>query len=301
MPAEAFLTDAAGQEHKLTTFNDEWLGAIKLEQPERITWTVGDGTGIEGWLLKPVGYEAGRKYPMILKIHGGPHSSYGNYWFRAFHIFSASGFFVLYTNPRGSAGYGHTFTYATKGKWGELDSEDCLTAVDTAIAKYPDIDAARVGVSGGSYGGFMTNWLTATTDRFAAAVTSRSITNFESWYGSSDAQLLTEHEFGGTPWDAREVYQRLSPLSYVENVKAPTLIIHSENDYRTPIVDGEAWFMALKKRQIPAELVRYPRSTHDLSRTGEPWLLVDRLERQRSWFQYWLIVKPAEAEKSAAQ
>jgi len=294
-PSELFVTDSNGQEHKLTSFNDAWLAEVELVPPERITWKVADGTGIEGWLIKPLGYQAGQSYPLILKIHGGPHSVYGNYWFRTFHVLSASGCFVLYTNPRGSSGYGHDFTYATRGRWGEMDSEDYLTGVDAAIARYPDIDEQRLGVSGGSYGGFMTNWLTATTDRFAAAVTSRSIVSWESWYGSSDAQRLTEYEFGGTPWEKRETYRRLSPLSYVENVTAPTLIIHSENDYRTPIVDGETWFMALKKRQVPTELVRYPRSSHGLSRTGEPWLLVDRLERLRSWFVHWLIEKPAQA------
>ena len=199
---------------------------------------------------------------------------------------------MIYTNPRGSTGYGHAFTYATKEGWGEIDSEDYLTGVDAALERYPDIDPARVGVSGGSYGGYMTNWLTATTNRFAAAVTSRSITNWESWYGSSEAQGLTEFEFGGTPWEQRELYRRLSPISYVEQVTAPTLIIHRENDYRTPIGDGEQWYMALKKREIPTELVRYPRSSHGLSRSGEPWLLVDRLERIRSWFTHWLIKQP---------
>jgi dipeptidyl aminopeptidase/acylaminoacyl peptidase len=173
-----------------------------------------------------------------------------------------------------------------------MDQEDYLGGVDTALAKYPDIDPNRVGVSGGSYGGYMTNWLSATTDRFAAAVTSRSIVNWESWYGTSEAQGLTEYEFFGMPWEQRELYRRLSPISYVENVKIPTLIIHSENDYRTPIGDGEQWFMALKKMNVPVELVRYPRSSHGLSRGGEPWLLVDRLERLKSWFVYWLIENP---------
>jgi dipeptidyl aminopeptidase/acylaminoacyl peptidase len=240
-------------------------------------------------VIKPAGYEPGRKYPLILKIHGGPHSAYGNTFFPTFHVLSNTGFFVLYPNPRGSSGYGHDFMYATRGEWGEMDQEDYLNGVAAAAAKYPDIDAAHVGVSGGSYGGFMTNWLTATTDRFSAAVTSRSITNWESWWGMSDAQGLTEHEFYGPPWEQRELYRRLSPISYVENVTAPTLIIHSENDYRTPIGDGEQWFMSLMKREVPTELVRYPRSSHGLSRTGEPWLLVDRLERIRSWFRHWLI------------
>jgi dipeptidyl aminopeptidase/acylaminoacyl peptidase len=170
-----------------------------------------------------------------------------------------------------------------------MDEEDFMTGLDTVLEQYPDADPERVGVSGGSYGGFMTNWLTARfPDRFKAAVTSRSISNWESWYGSSDVPGLTEFEFNGTPWEQRELYRELSPISFVENVTAPTLIIHSEEDWRTPIGDGEQWYIALKKMRIPVEFVRYPRSSHGLSRTGEPWLLVDRLERQRSWFDYWL-------------
>lgn len=288
-PAELFVAAGDGKgATALTRLNASWLTSVVLQAPERLTWTVADGTTIEGWLVKPVGYVPGRSYPMVLKIHGGPHTQYGNTWFPTFHILSASGFFVLYPNPRGSSGYGHAFTYATRGKWGELDTEDYLGGVDTALARYRDIDPKRVGVSGGSYGGFMTNWLSATTQRFAAAVTSRSITNWESWYGTSDAQRLTEYEFHGPPWESRETYRRLSPISYVENVTIPTLIINGDNDWRTPPGDGEQWFMALKKRQVPVELVSYPRSTHDLSRTGEPWLLVDRLERIRSWFDHWL-------------
>ncbi|SVA37154.1 uncharacterized protein METZ01_LOCUS90008, partial [marine metagenome] len=289
LPTEVFVARGDGtSEFRVTRYNEEWLKNITLMPAERLTWVVNDGTEIEGWLIKPVGYQPGNRYPMILKIHGGPHGAYGNTFFRTFHVLSNAGFFVLYTNPRGSTGYGHAFTYATLGQWGEMDSEDYLTGVDAAMQAYPNIDSARLGVSGGSYGGFMTNWLTATTDRFAAAVTSRSITNWESWYGSSDAQGLTDYEFLGSPWEQRELYRRLSPISYVENVTAPTLIIHSENDYRTPIADGEQWFIALMKRQIPVELVRYPRSSHGLSRSGEPWLLVDRLERLRSWFTHWL-------------
>jgi len=293
-PAEVFVARSDGSnETRVTAFNAEWLAETIRMPAEELTWTVADGTVIEGWVVKPVGFEPGRQYPMILKIHGGPYGAYGNTFFQTFHVLSNTGFFVLYVNPRGSTGYGHAYQWATRGAWGEVDSEDFLNGVEAAIAKYPEIDPERVGVSGGSYGGYMTNWLTSTTDRFAAAVTSRSITNWESWYGDSDAQGLTDHAFFGPPWEERELYRRLSPISYVENVTAPTLIIHSENDYRTPIGDGEQWFMALMKRKIPVELVRYPRSSHGLSRTGEPWLLVDRLERMRTWFRYWLVEKPA--------
>jgi dipeptidyl aminopeptidase/acylaminoacyl peptidase len=292
-PTELYVASGDDStEQKATGFNDPWLREVILMGAERLTWTARDGTVVEGWVIKPVGYREGRSYPMILKIHGGPHSAYGNTFFPTFHVLSAAGFFVLYTNPRGSSGYGHDFQYATRGAWGIVDKEDYLGGVDAALAKYPDVDPDRLGVSGGSYGGFMTNWLTATTDRFSAAVTSRSITNWESWYGASDLQALTEFEFFGPPWEQRDLYRRLSPISYVENVTAPTLIIHSENDYRTPIADGEQWFMALKKRGVPVEMVRYPRSSHGLSRTGEPWLLVDRLERIRSWFVHFLGENP---------
>jgi dipeptidyl aminopeptidase/acylaminoacyl peptidase len=288
-PTELYVASGDGStEQKATGFNDEWLREVTLQPPERLTWSVADGTEIEGWVIPPVGYVEGSSHPLVLKIHGGPHSAYGNTFFPTFHVLSAAGFFVLYTNPRGSSGYGHAFEYATRGEWGIVDKEDYLAGLDAALEAYPGVDAGRLGVSGGSYGGFMTNWLTATTDRFRAAVTSRSISNWESWYGTSDLQGLTEYEFFGPPWEQRDLYRRLSPISYVENVTAATLIIHSEYDYRTPIEEAEQWFMALKKRGVPVEMVRYPRSSHGLSRTGEPWLLVDRLERIRSWFQHFL-------------
>lgn len=289
-PAEVFISRNNGnQEVQLTSFNEEWLAERTVNRAEQVKWTVEDGTEIEGWVIKPVGYEEGESYPLILKIHGGPHSAYGNTWFQTFHVLSGSGFFVFYPNPRGSSSYGHDFMYATKGQWGFMDEEDFMTGLDTVFEKYPGVDPERVGVSGGSYGGFMTNWLTARfPDRFAAANTSRSISNWKSWYGASDAQGLTEFEFGGTPWEERELYRELSPINYVENVTAPTLIIHSEEDWRTPIVDAEQWYISLKKMEVPVEFVRYPRSSHGLSRTGEPWLLVDRLERIRTWFDYWL-------------
>lgn len=300
-PGELYVSRGDGAtEQKATGFNDEWLSEVELTPAEELRWTAEDGTEVQGWLVRPVGFRRGGSYPMVLKIHGGPHSAYGNTFFPTFHVLSAAGFFVLYTNPRGSSGYGHDFQYATRGEWGIVDREDYLAGVDAALAEYAEIDSTRIGVSGGSYGGFMTNWLTATTDRFHAAATSRSITNWESWWGTSDAQRLTEYEFYGAPWEQRDLYRRLSPISYVENVTAPTLIIHSENDYRTPIGDGEQWFMSLKKLGVPVELVRYPRSSHGLSRTGEPWLLVDRLERIRSWFVHYLIENPP-GERAATQ
>ncbi len=292
-PEEVFVASGNGRdEQRATSFNDPWLSEVTLMPAERLTWTVGDGTEIEGWVVKPVGYQAGRKYPMVLKIHGGPHGAYGNTFFQTFHVLSNAGMFVLYSNPRGSSGYGNAFEYANERGWGVVDEEDFLKGVDAAVAMYPDIDPERVGVSGGSYGGYATNWLTAHTNRFAAAVTSRSIADLRVLHSNSDAPGGLEADLLVPFWKDRELYERLSPITYVENVTAPTLVIHSENDYRTPLADGEAWYMTLKKLGVPTEFVRYPRSSHGLSRTGEPWLLVDRLERIRSWFSYWLVEHP---------
>jgi len=169
------------------------------------------------------------------------------------------------------------------------DYEDLMRAVDLAAAR-PDVDSTRMGVTGGSYGGFMTAWITTKTDRFKAAQADRMISNWFSWYGVSDAQGLTEFEFYGKPWDNPTLYWDLSPLAHVARVRTPTLIVQSEEDHRTPMADAEQWFMALRKQDVPVEFVRYPRSTHDLSRTGEPWLLVDRLARLRQWFGHWLEV-----------
>lgn len=290
-PAEVFVSAGDGSgEHRISSFNDSWLSDVELMPAERLTYTVSGGPTVEGWVIKPVGYQPDRKYPMVLKIHGGPRGAYGNTFFQTFQVLSGAGFFVLYVNPRGGSAYGTEFASSIEGKM--YFNEDWLEGVDAAVAKYPAIDPKRVGVSGGSYGGIATNWLTATTDRFAAAVTSRSYANMESFWGTTDIPDFAEYYMGGLPWEKRDVYRELSPFSHVENVTAPTLIIHSEQDYRCPIPDAEQWFMALKKLGTPVEFVRYPRSSHGLSRRGEPWLLVDRLERLRSWFVYWLIENP---------
>jgi len=288
-PPELFVADIDGSnERRLTGFNDALNQEIAWPTAERFTYESFDGLEIEGWLQYPHGYEAGKKYPVVLYIHGGPHSAYGEGWFDEFHNITGAGMFVLFTNPRGSSSYGADFTYSTRGRWGMEDYEDLMKAVDIVIER-PDVDPDRLGVTGGSYGGFMTAWITTRTDRFRAAQADRMISNWISWYGTSEAQGLTEFEFYGKPWDNLELYWDLSPMKYVGNVRTPTLIVQSEEDHRTPMADAEQWFMALRKQGVPVEFVRYPRSNHDLSRTGEPWLLVDRLGRLRQWFSYWLL------------
>ncbi|HSJ26118.1 MAG TPA: S9 family peptidase [Longimicrobiales bacterium] len=296
-PTELYIADIDGRnERQLSFMNEELNREIAWPEAERFTYTMPDGFEIEAWMQRPYNYDPSRSYPLVLYIHGGPHSAYGEGWFDEFHNITGAGMWVLYTNPRGSSGYGAPFTYSTRGRWGLEDYEDIMEAVNI-VARRPDVDSTRMGVTGGSYGGFMTAWITTKTDRFKAAQVDRMISNWISWYGSSDAQSLTEWEFFGKPWENLELYEQLSPIRYVQNVRTPTLIVQSEEDHRTPMTDAEQWFMSLRKQDVPVEFIRYPRSTHDLSRTGEPWLLVDRLGRLRQWFSHWLMDEGVRVEQ----
>lgn len=301
VPTELFVANADGTgERKLTDFNKDVNADVVWSDAERFTYKSVGNLEIEGWLMKPYGYEPGKKYPMVIYIHGGPHSAYGEGWFDEFQNLAAQGMFVLFTNPRGSSGYGAPFTYSTRGRWGLEDYQDLMKAVDIVSVR-PDVDSTKMGATGGSYGGFMTTWIATRTNRFKAIETDRTITEWTYWYGASDAQGLTEFEFYGKPWDNQKLYDTLSPIRYVNKVKTPMLMVQSEEDFRTPMGNAEMWYMALKKQGVPAELVRYPRSNHDLSRTGEPWLLVDRLGRIRQWFGYWLQgVKPVDPPAARA-
>ncbi len=287
-PTELFIVGTDGSnERKLTDFNGTLNAEVAWADAERFTYKSVGNLEIEGWLMKPYSYTTSKKYPLVLYIHGGPHSQYDEGWFDEFQSLAGAGMMVLYTNPRGSSGYGASFTYITRGQWGGDDYKDLMKAVDIASVR-PDVDSTRMGVTGGSYGGFMTAWITTKTTRFKAAQADRMISNWVSWYSVSDAQGLTEFEFYGKPWENPAMYDTLSPIKYVAKVQTPTLIVQSEEDFRTPMPEADQWFMSLKKRGIPVEWVRYPRSTHDLSRAGEPWLLVDRLGRLRQWFGHWL-------------
>ena len=304
-PTELFIADADGSnERQLTHFNNAVNAEVSWSDAERFTFKGVGNLEIEAWLMKPPAYDANRKYPVVLYIHGGPHGAYGENWFDEFQSLAAAGVMVLFTNPRGSSGYGAAFTNAIRGRWFAEDYKDLMQAVDL-VAKRPDVDSTKMGVSGGSYGGVMTAWITSHTNRFKAAENDRMIANWWSWYGTSDAQGLTEGEFFGRPWDNPAMYDSLSPIRYANRVKTPTLIVQSEEDHRTPMTDADQWFVALKKHGTPVEFVRYPRSTHELSRSGEPWLLVDRLGRIRQWFGWWLQGKPADngppAERAAGR
>ncbi len=246
-----------------------------------------DGTEVQGFLVTPPDFKRGRKYPAILQIHGGPRAQYAFTFFHEMQYLAAKGYVVFYTNPRGGSGRGETWADAIAGGWGDLDYKDCMAAADW-LERQSFVDPKRIGVTGGSYGGYMTNWMIGHTHRFRAAVTQRSVVNLRSMYGSSDIGWELEREFNGHPWTNFENYERCSPLVYSKNVKTPILIIHSEQDLRCPIEQAEQMFVTLKVMGKTVEMVRFPEEPHGLSRHGRPDRRVARLEWISRWFDRYM-------------
>lgn len=269
--------DGSG-ERQLTNTNGDLAAELQMSGIERMTYKSVDGLEVDGFLMKPVGWQAGRKYPMVLSIHGGPAGAYGVGWFHEFQVYASRGWAVFFTNPRGSTGYGVEFQRAVKLEWGGKAYEDIMKGVDAALAKYPWIDRDRLGVTGGSYGGFMTNWIVGHTDRFKAAVTLRSISNFTSVEGTRDGAYGHKRDFGGDLYQNFDLYWRYSPVRYAKDVKTPILVLHSDDDQRVPLEQGEQWFRALQHFRVPSEFVIFPRENHELTRAGEPKHLVESLK-----------------------
>ncbi|MGQ0548406.1 MAG: S9 family peptidase [Armatimonadota bacterium] len=278
-------TIPSASERRLTAVNRALLDGVTLSAPERFTYRGADDWTIEGWVIHPVDLEGGKRHPAILSIHGGPHFAYGDAFFFEFQVLAALGYGIVLTNPRGSQGYGQNFTAATHHDWGGKDYGDIMDGLDAALARYPHLDRDRLGIGGGSYGGYMTNWVIGHTNRFKAAVTMRSISNCLSQWGTSDMAYFKGYwEFPGDPWDSPAFYWEKSPLAYVKNVTTPLLIEHSEGDLRCPIGEAEQLFTALKKQGKEVVLVRFPNETHDLSRNGQPQHRVERLRLIVDWF-----------------
>lgn len=284
----------SGSEARLTDVNADWLSEVRLSAPETFHFTGAQGWDIEGWLLKPPDFDATKQYPLILEIHGGPNTAYGYSFNQEFQILAAKGFIVLYTNPRGSTSYGREFSQAVRGIWGKEDYEDMMAGVDAALAM-GFVDPERLGVTGGSYGGIMTNWIVGHTNRFKAAVTQRSISNLVSKFGVSDiGPWMAKENWGGAPWEAPDRYAFHSPITYVQNIVTPLLIIHSDEDWRCPIAEAEQLFTALKWLRREVEFLRFEGQNHELSRSGHPRLRVERLNAIADWFTDHIQVGPTE-------
>lgn len=286
---DLYLADIDGRnERKLTNLNETLWKQLHLADVERFSYTSADNFKIDAFLVKPIDFQGGTKYPLILSVHGGPAGMYGVDWYHEFQVYAAKGYAVLFTNPRGSTGYGQKFERGIVNEWGGKDYVDVMTGVDEALKRYAWIDADRMGVTGGSYGGFMTNWIVGHTNRFKAAVTLRSVSNFISDEGTRDGAYGHTADFGGELFVKFDLYWERSPLKYARNVKTPTLILHSDNDFRVPIEQGEQWFRALKQFGVPTEIVIFPRENHNLTRSGEPKHLVESLNWQLYWFDRFL-------------
>ena len=290
-PGDLYTFDlSTGEIDQLTFVNDKFLEGIELSGAEPFTFNAPDNWEVHGWIMKPVGFEEGQKYPTIVEIHGGPHAMYANTYFHEFQTLTAQGFVVVFTNPRGSHGYGQTFVDAVRGDYGGKDYVDVMSSVDYVLETYDYIDETKLGVTGGSYGGFMTNWIVGHTNRFKAAVTQRSISNWLSFYGVSDiGYYFSEWEVKGDLVNDTEKLWKHSPLRYVENIETPLLILHGEKDYRCPIEQAEQLFVALKKQKKATRFVRFPESNHELSRSGNPKLRIERLNHIKGWFVDYLL------------
>jgi len=278
-------------ERKVSNHNAALWSQLALAPVERMTYKGADGWDVDGFLVKPLGWQAGKKYPFVLSIHGGPAGQYGVDWFHEFQVYAARGWAVFFTNPRGSTGYGRKFQRGIVNEWGGKDYVDIMNGVNAAIAANPWIDTTKMGVTGGSYGGYMTNWIVGHTGRFKAAVTLRSISNFISDDGTRDGAYGHKDDFGGDIFQRMDLYWDRSPLKYVQAVTTPILILHSDNDFRVPIEQGEQWFRALKHFGKTAEIVFFPRENHNLTRTGEPKHIVESMNWQLYWFDKYLDAK----------
>jgi dipeptidyl aminopeptidase/acylaminoacyl peptidase len=293
---DIFLLDTgSGKLTRLTKVNDELFSQLDITAPEEIWYTSFDGKKIQGWIQKPPNFDPSKKYPFILEIHGGPHSAYGSVFTHEFQWMAAKGYVVLYTNPRGSTSYGQDFGNVIQYNYPGDDYKDLMAGVDEVL-KRGYIDEKRMGVTGGSGGGVLTNWTVGHTTRFTAAVSQRSIADWAGFWYTADFTLFTPSWFRAAPWEDPQDFTNRSPITYVKNITTPMMFIEGEADYRTPPADGgEIMFRALKYRKIPTVMVRFPNESHELSRSGAPWHRVERLQHIVNWFDKYLQDKPIKA------
>jgi dipeptidyl aminopeptidase/acylaminoacyl peptidase len=285
----ARLHGAAGDKPALVTHvNDPVFSGITQSEPEEIWYKSFDGKNVQGWILKPPDFDPAKKYPLILEIHGGPHAAYGHTYTHEFQWMAAKGYVVLFTNPRGSTSYGQDFGNIIQFHYPGDDYKDLMAGVDEVLKK-GYVDANRLGVTGGSGGGLLTNWTITQTQRFKAAVAQRDIADWSGFWYTADFTLFTPTWFRKAPWEDPQDFAARSPITHVANVTTPLMLVLGDADYRTPPADGgEMMFRALKYRKVPTVMVRFPRETHELSRSGEPWHRVERLQHIVGWMDEWL-------------
>ena len=273
---------------QVTHLNDWLTEEYDVRTPEAFTFTASDGYEIHGWVLKPAGYEEEKSYPGILNIHGGPRTVYSDAYYHEMQMWANRGYFVFFCNPRGSDGRGTDFGNIN-GLYGTVDYQNLMDFTDEVLKRYPMIDASRLGVAGGSYGGFMTNWIIGHTDRFHAAASQRSISNWVSFEHNSDIghTFILNNQGGNTRTDV-ELLWKQSPLQFAPNCKTPTLFIHSDEDYRCYMAEGIAMFSAIKRNGCPAKLCLFHRENHELSRSGKPENRIDRMREIIEWMDTYL-------------
>jgi len=288
-PNEIFVLDGvtsgSGTPRRVSRHNDDFLARVKVGETRNVTFQSSDGTEIEGFVTFPPEFMEGRKYPTLLRIHGGPVSQYNHAFNFESQFFAAQGYLVVRTNPRGSSGYGQAFSQAIFADWGNKDFQDVMAGVDFAIAQ-GWADPERLGVGGWSYGGILTNNVITKTDRFEGAISGASEVLYISNYGHDHYQLVWEQELG-LPWegDNRKTWERLSPFNYVEKISTPTLLMGGEDDWNVPILNSEQLYQALRRIGVPTQLVVYPRQGHGIR---IPSYQKDRYERYLAWYDRWV-------------
>jgi dipeptidyl aminopeptidase/acylaminoacyl peptidase len=272
-----------GRERTITDLNRAWRDGVALGRQERLEFTASDGQRLEAWLLHPSSRPADEPLPLVLQIHGGPHWALGERFQFDPRRITEGGYRLLLINPRGAQGYGEAYSVVNRGDWGGIDARDLLEAVEFAAAR-PDVDSERVGVYGESYGGFMTPWLVATTDRFRAAVAQSTITDLASQTLSTDDPPGMAYELLGMPWEQPELYRDRSPLTHVAGIRTPVLIIHSEADQNCPIHQSEQLYGALIQLGRTTEFLRLPGEGHLVNLVGRPSSRRARAEAMDRWF-----------------
>ncbi len=274
----------SGKEKKITHFTNA-LKNLKLSKPEYFKVKTSDGRKVDAWIMKPIDFDPKKKYPAVLEVHGGPKTSYGYGFFLEFQLLTSNGYTVIFSNPLGSDGYGENFANI-HAAYGKRDYLDLMEVVDEATKQFEFIDESHMGVTGGSYGGYMTNWIVTQTKRFKAAVSQRSISNWTSFFGTTDiGYFFGPDQLGGDPWSNTEGYAEMSPLTYVRNVETPLLLIHSMEDKRCWMAEAFQFFTALKYFEKEAKLALFPDETHELSRSGKPNHRIKRLDLILEWFE----------------